>query len=349
MWKSLFCFLILIGMLSTVPAHAVWMALDGFQDQSTSVPSAVSSSSTAASVTSTGFAGSASSRKTVIPVFTDIPGDAWFAHYVDFMIEWKIVEGYKEPDGTPKNLFGPADPVTVAQFLKMALRAAKKDEKTCLTEIVDEDMRSHWASAFVACALDGRFRLFSDETLPDPDRPLLRGETLGMLHDVFEDRSSEFFSPFTDTEGHAYESDIAYANFRGIISGDADARRDPLWTFRPDDGLNRAEAAKIIYEQVRSLLLALESGEAVTIDVSSKNHAFVPKTIRVKKGQLVTLRFKNTGVHTFTVPSLLINKLLLESKEEVSFVAEKIGTYPFQCAVQGHKEKGMEGVIVIGE
>ena len=335
-------FLVLLGLVSSIPAFSQ-SASGGFQDVVPATSAPAPSSSAKAGIVSS------SSQPFVAPVFTDVPGNAWFALYVRSLAASRIIEGYKDANGVPTNLFGPSDSVTVTQFLKMALEAAKVDERKCISEIDDEDAMNHWAYAYLSCALDRKLRLFSEDPLPALDRPILRGEAVGIIHDVFEDTKPPFLSPFTDTEGHPYEADIAYANFRGIISGDIDARGNHLWTFRPDDGINRAEAAKIIYEQLQSILFEAEHGEVVEIDVTVNNYAFSPKTLKVQKGQLVTLRFRTTGVHTFTVPALLINKLLLESKEEVSFVAEKVGSFAFQCAVQGHKEKGMEGVIVIGE
>ena len=168
-----------------------------------------------------------------------------------------------------------------------------------------------------------------------------------MIDDIFQADVPSLSSPFLDTEGHAYEQDIAYANFQGIIAGDTDARGDLTWYFRPNDNLNRAEAAKIISLQLGTVASASEGSEVVTINMMVSNFSFSPKTIRVKEGQFVTIKFNTTGAHTFTVQGLTINKLLFDAKEQLSFVAEKKGNYPFQCAVQGHKEKGMEGVIII--
>jgi len=64
-------------------------------------------------------------------------------------------------------------------------------------------------------------------------------------------------STFYDTEDHPLESDIAYAAAMGIVSGDTNELGQPTRMFRPDDAVNRAEAAKIIYEKIR---VEVESG-----------------------------------------------------------------------------------------
>lgn len=50
-------------------------------------------------------------------------------------------------------------------------------------------------------------------------------------------------APFTDTKGHHYYQAIESLYSRGIIQGD-----DGKNTFRPNDGINRAEITKIIVE-----------------------------------------------------------------------------------------------------
>ena len=281
------------------------------------------------------------------PTFTDIPEDAWYKDEVETIASWKIAEGYKDASGELTGAFGPADHVTIAEFLKMALKAAKVNEEICPATATQDQWKSHWAYVYLSCAVERNFRFFREGQSIDLNKPATRAEVLVLLHDAFGDELPPFPSPFKDTMGHAYELDIAYANFRGVVTGDTDAKGNPTWHFRPDDRLNRAEAAKIIFEQLKSIILAEQSGDSVTVDIVVKNHSFTPNVIKVKRGQFVTLRFRITGIHTFSSPTLLMNTLLDEPNEKVSFYASDEGSYPFQCAVEGHKEKGMEGVIII--
>ena len=254
-----------------------------------------------------------------------------------------MVKGYKDAEGKPLNRYGPGDPVTYAQFLKMAFRAAKIKERSCAASDRFEEFKDRWFYYFFLCAAERNLRLFQPGMTIDPDAAISRAEVLVILHDAFGDELPPFSAPFTDTAGHPYERDIAYAHFRGVITGDKDAKGDPLWVYRPDEGLNRAEAAKLLYEQLRSVLLNQQTGDAVTININVSDFAFSPKTIRVKQKQFVTFNFHTTGIHTFTSPALVLNKILSEPMQKISFYAAEKGMYPFQCAVEGHREKGMEG------
>lgn len=54
---------------------------------------------------------------------------------------------------------------------------------------------------------------------------------------------------------------IAIATFFGLVEGDKDPNGNPTNRFRPDDAINRAEAAKII-------ALAVNGAGAVTMKVA---------------------------------------------------------------------------------
>ncbi len=52
--------------------------------------------------------------------FKDVYTDDWFSDYVKKLVERKIFEGYKTPQGIPRGLYGPADPITMGQLAKVA-------------------------------------------------------------------------------------------------------------------------------------------------------------------------------------------------------------------------------------
>jgi len=178
------------------------------------------------------------------PLFTDIPSGAWFEQYVLDVATREIAEGYKDGDGNLTGYFGPGDAVTVAQILKIAMRAAGIDEAQCANAPDHPQARGHWAEQFVACGEQLGMRILAGH--PALDRPARRAEVLSVIHDAFGDRVPSIPAYFDDTAGHAYENDIAYAAEQGIVAGDADESGAPTGRFRPDDGINRAEAAKII-------------------------------------------------------------------------------------------------------
>lgn len=181
--------------------------------------------------------------------FKDVKKDEWFYRYVTPVARWGIVSGYKDAQGKATGQFGAGNTVTVAEILKMALKAAQVDESTCKGTPALAQARDHWAKAFVVCAEQKKMRLLKSK--PDLNRAALRGEVLSIIFDAFGDTVPPLFAPFKDAVGHTFEADIAYAAALRMVSGDKDATGNPTGTFRPNAAVNRAEAAKIIYERLR--------------------------------------------------------------------------------------------------
>ncbi len=59
--------------------------------------------------------------------FTDVPADAWYATFVRDAAQSGIVSGYTDARGNPTGRFGPSDPVTLGQALKIAVQGAGYD------------------------------------------------------------------------------------------------------------------------------------------------------------------------------------------------------------------------------
>lgn len=188
--------------------------------------------------------------------FSDVQSPDWFYRYVSSVARWGIVSGYKDASGKPTGVFSPGKTVTVAEILKMALKAAQVDETQCRGSPKFTQAEQHWARSFVVCAQERGVRLL--ETSPDLNRPAMRAEVLSVIFDAFGDQPPPLFSPFTDSVNHPLESDIAYAAALKMVSGDKDASGNPTGTFRPNDAIVRAEAAKIIYERLRVEVIGKE-------------------------------------------------------------------------------------------
>lgn len=92
------------------------------------------------------------------------------------------------------------------------------------------------------------------------------------------------------------------------------------------------------------------SGEMVEFGVNGKNFSFSPSTIRVKKGDMVTINFKNTGgFHDFTIDEFDVKTAQIQDgqSETVTFTADKSGTFNFYCSVGQHRANGMEGQLIV--
>lgn len=87
------------------------------------------------------------------------------------------------------------------------------------------------------------------------------------------------------------------------------------------------------------------------IIVEGGEFKFTPSEITVKKGEKVTLTFKNTGstAHEFVIAGLgLSTKRINPGVEDtVEFTPEKTGEFTFICSVGNHEEQGMTGTLIV--
>lgn len=183
-------------------------------------------------------------------VFTDVSDNVWYAPYVGSLAEWGIVSGYRDAAGRTTGRFGPGDPVTVAEVLKMAAESAQIDESACPVPAMAE-AAGHWAAAYVGCAEERGARVLASGYDVSLNRPATRAEVLAVMHDLFGDEVPSVYAAFDDVAGHRFEADVAYASLLKIVSGDTDLAGNPTGAFRPDDPVNRAEAAKILVLRIK--------------------------------------------------------------------------------------------------
>lgn len=106
-------------------------------------------------------------------VFTDVSDDAWYASYVGFMTECKIISGY--PDGT----YRPDATITRAEFATMISRLDElKTSKVTFPDVP----RSHWAYNCIRNAYArGLISGYPDGTFC-PEKTITRAETVKILN-----------------------------------------------------------------------------------------------------------------------------------------------------------------------
>jgi len=180
-------------------------------------------------------------------VYRDIAVTAWFAPYVYDILSRNIAAGYQDTEGRLLGLFGPGNPVTYAEILKMALHAsAKTSSLSPAASPLNLSARATWAAPYVALAeAMGISVMTSDLSVHTPAR---RGEVLAIILEVYGTTvGSSPASAFSDVPAdHPYAAAIATAAALGLVSGDTSSDGALLHTFRPDAPINRAEIAKIV-------------------------------------------------------------------------------------------------------
>ncbi|MBU0981096.1 S-layer homology domain-containing protein [Patescibacteria group bacterium] len=169
------------------------------------------------------------------PVFPDVLENDWFASYVITLYNEGIVQGKSDL------LFHPADNVTRAEFLKMAIKS-KGITPNVSTQSGFLDIENHWAKPYILYAETARY--IDSSNYFRPDDPISRAEAIKILLKVYSISTDGVTNEyFIDTLTHWAVFYAAKAYEDGIVEGETvEGNR----YFYPDRQMNRAEAAKII-------------------------------------------------------------------------------------------------------
>ena len=92
------------------------------------------------------------------------------------------------------------------------------------------------------------------------------------------------------------------------------------------------------------------SPEAI-FTVNGGSFYFKPDIIKVKEGDTVTITFVNDGgFHDFRIDEFGLATTILEetgAQEQVTFVADKKGSFEYYCSIGTHRQMGMKGTLIV--
>ncbi len=100
----------------------------------------------------------------------------------------------------------------------------------------------------------------------------------------------------------------------------------------------------------RPTFRSIDEEDIVEVSLTAWEYAYSVKTLTIREGDTVRLHLKSTkGTHDFVVDELDITTREVDTGEEtiVEFVADKKGEFTFYCSVMDHRQKGMEGVLIV--
>jgi len=181
-------------------------------------------------------------------IMRDIPLRSWFADPIEQIIAQGIAEGYRDERGRLTGEFGPANPVTYAEAIKMAIETAGED--TSAVEGTPENRSAHnqWSEQYIALA--ERLGVSVLAAALDVNTPAPRGAVVQIFVDLLLP-GARSLSPgdagYNDVSpSHVHTAAIMLATQLGWVQGDSDADGNPTGAFRPDAPINRAEVAQIL-------------------------------------------------------------------------------------------------------
>lgn len=181
-------------------------------------------------------------------VLRDVPVKEWFAPYVRDLAELQLVSGYRDAQGLPTGLYGPADPVTLEQMAKVAVLAGGIDAGACRVPPLNLSASGAWSASYVGCAEQRGWAVYSDPSA-DLRLPATREQVVMTILQAFDkDMNVDAATlTFTDVEKTGvYAPAIAKAAADGVVSGYTDANGNLTGQFGPTNNVTRAEFAKIV-------------------------------------------------------------------------------------------------------
>lgn len=94
----------------------------------------------------------------------------------------------------------------------------------------------------------------------------------------------------------------------------------------------------------------MDSSEVKTFTVEGQNFSYSPSTISVSKGDKVKIIFKNVGgTHDWNLDEFGAKTPIIQTGQtaEVTFTADKAGTFEYYCSVGSHRAMGMVGTLTV--
>ena len=176
------------------------------------------------------------------PAFTDLESVPWAQEAIAALVDKGVLQGY---DG---GIFLPDAPVSRAEFAKMICAAFQLAATEDAIPVFPDVAADAWyAEPVTICAQHGI--LNGDEAGFRPEDSITRAEMAAVIERAVQ-QTEKVLMPVRSNINFSDEAAIApfavgavdLLYMAGIIDGDT------AGCFRPEDGLSRAEAAKVIYE-----------------------------------------------------------------------------------------------------
>lgn len=177
-----------------------------------------------------------------VPVFEDVPADAW---YYD-AVQWAAENGIT--NGVDSSHFAPEGDITRAQVVTFLWRAAGSPEPTSSNPFTDVPDGDYYTKA-VLWAAEKNITQGTGKNIFSPNKTCTRSEAVTFLwraSDCPEPRSTDCL--FTDVKsGSYYEKAVLWAAENGVTAGTGKT------TFSPDRTCTRAQIVTFLYRSQKDM------------------------------------------------------------------------------------------------
>ena len=179
--------------------------------------------------------------------------DEWYFDDVQTLSTQGVIGGDKDSNGNSTGYYRPADAITKGEMLKLILEVSGRGESSATPS--DSSAINQWYEGYVA-----QFENMSMSYGGNWNEPVTRREAAVWISEALE--LHKMVAAYNNEFGDVSSSDADALHFVavyefGIFTGDSGTGN-----LRPDDGMNRAEAAKAIRVAMEEVL----DGSASTVD-----------------------------------------------------------------------------------
>ena len=172
--------------------------------------------------------------------------ESWYYDEVMGLKNEGILTGYKDSEGELTGYFAPEATITYAEMLKLALEVSQQGAST--ETPTDTSAIGQWYEGYVAQAESLDLSVLGadwNSNITRHDAVVLISEVLGLYKNV--DAYNGEFPDVSTSDPDSIHFAAVYEY--GVFTGDADTGK-----LRPDDTMNRAEAAKVVFTAMEALL-----------------------------------------------------------------------------------------------
>lgn len=117
------------------------------------------------------------------------------------------------------------------------------------------------------------------------------------------------------------------------------------------DPASSSEAAQVLPSLApEATQEAMNTGDEKQFTIIGQNYSFMPSTIRVHRGDKVTITFQdNGGFHDLVIDKLNVRTARVGQGQSGSlqFTADTVGSFEYYCSVGSHRDKGMKGTLIV--
>lgn len=199
-------------------------------------------------------------------VYQDVPSTIWYASTLTTLGNLGIISGYKTPAGNPIGKYGPADTLTIAQFVKMVTLAAGLEIPT---DTKGTPNPKDWSAPYFAALNAKGKNIMTNLKASDIAKPITRGEMAELITFAFNvSKATPVGTLFRDLKTTtSYASSLETLRFYCVIWGD-DFTEDKTGkrTVRANAPLNRAEVTAVLVRAMKrfnpSLVTSLDTQQA---------------------------------------------------------------------------------------